>query len=292
MKTHFQAIGFSHSIRFFAALVMAAAMGIGNLQAYNDTNSDGSINTGRASIFTVLTNGDLTMSGSSSITGTTGVGDSGSANLSGSARINGNLIINKKGKYNHTGTSGVTGTVTTDQTTLDNAWADALSLAGAAGSEMATNNYTYTVNGNPGSVPLTNVNLSSSGQITLVGGLDQKIVLSLQNFTLDQHSTFTLQGTATTTFIINVAKTFSLDHGSTIALLGVPPANVLFNLKGDGKLSGGAQMSGILLASKGTVTLSGSSGGVGSGVTGKIIAKQVTMSDGANVKPITPVMNP
>jgi hypothetical protein len=286
MKKHFQQSIAKRSVRLFiSVLALAAAIGVSDLTAagYPDTNPDGSINTGNASIFSVLTHGDLNMSGSSSITGNAGVGDSGNANLSGSAHVNGNLTINNKGKYSHSGSSGVTGTVTTNQTSLDNGWADALSLSAAANMESVSPQY----------ASLTNVNLNNGGQMTIMGGPNQKIVLTLQNFMLDNSSTFTLQGTATTTFIINVAKNFSLDHASQISLLGVPPKNVLFNLAGDGKLNHGSQGSGILLAVNGKVSLAGNTGGtnpVGSQWTGRVIARQVELSDSSKV--VTPVTNP
>jgi hypothetical protein len=272
-------------------------MGVANLKGagYPDTNPDGSINTGNASIFTALTHGDLNMSGSSSVNGNAGVGDTGNANLSGSAHINGNLTINNKGKVQHSGSSGVTGTTTKNQTLLDNAWADAISLSNSANGETPTSNYTWTLNGSPKTGMLTgDVNLNNSANITITGGPNQKIVLSLQNFQLDNSSMFTLRGTATTTFIINVAKNFSLDHASQITLVGVPPANVLFNLKGDGKLNAGSQAAGIILAMNGKVTLAGNTGGkmpVSSQVTGRVIAKQVELSDGTSINPITPVTN-
>ena len=296
MKQHFQQPIAKRSGRLFiSVLAAAAAIGISNLTAagYPDTNPDGSVNTGSASQFLVLTHGDLSMSGSSSITGKVGVGDSGNVNLSGSAHINGSLTMNTKGKVNHSGSSGVNGTTTIDQGTLDTAWKDATNLANAARMEAATAN--YSVNGTHVTMQteLTNVNLNSGAQMTILGDPNQKIVLNLQNFQLDKSSTFTLQGTAMTTFIINVAGNFSLDHASQINLVGVPPANVLFNLKGDGKISGGAKASGIILALNGKVSLSGNTGGtnpVGSSVTnGQIIAKQVEMSDSTRV--VTSVTN-
>lgn len=297
MKQHFQQPIAKRSGRLFiSVLAAAAAIGVSNLTAagYPDRNPDGSINTGNASTFLVLTHGDLNLSGSSSITGKVGVGDSGNVNLSGSAHINGSLTMNTKGKVNQSGSSGVNGTTTIDQGTLDTAWMDATNLGSAAGMESATAN--YMVNGGmTGATIVSNVNLNNGAQMTITDLTPgDKVVLSLQNFQLDKSSTFTLQGTATTTFIINVAKNFSLDHASQITLLGVPSANVLFNLKGDGKINAGSHASGIILALNGKVTLSGNTGGTnptGSNVTnGQIIAKQVELSDSTRV--VTPVTNP
>lgn len=285
MRKQFHYLALIRGLQLFA-LALAVAIGTSSINAagYPDTNPDGSINTGNNNIFTVLTHGDLSLSGSSSITGDVGVGDSGNANLSGSAQVAGSLTINNKGKYTHSGSSGVTGTTTKNQTILDNAWADAISLSGAAQMEPVSPQY----------ASLTNVNLNNGGQMTIMGGPNQKIVLSLQNFQLDHSSTFTLQGTTTTTFIINVAQNFSLDNGSLIKLVGVPPANVLFNVLGGGsdvKINKGSQASGIILALNRKVSIAGHSpSGTGSQLTGRIIAQKVELSDSARV--VTPVTNP
>src|SRR5207237_4156139 len=56
----------------------------------------------------------------------------------------------------------------------------------------------------------TSVKLDGHENITITGAPGETVVLSLKNFILAGNSSFALQGTATTTFVINVNKKFSL----------------------------------------------------------------------------------
>jgi hypothetical protein len=101
------------------------------------------------------------------------------------------------------------------------------------------------------------------GQNTIISGEPgETVVLSLRNFVLSRDAIFTLEGTATTTFVINVTKRFSLSGNTQVNLVGVQWNNVLFNIQGAGgviSLSGNASLSGILIANGRTVRLSGNS---------------------------------
>jgi hypothetical protein len=68
MRRYLHDIVFTRTVLAFASVLVAAvAMNITDLKAagYPDRNPDGSINTGNASVFTVLTNGDFNTSDSS-----------------------------------------------------------------------------------------------------------------------------------------------------------------------------------------------------------------------------------
>lgn len=284
MKKYLHSIHVRQKVSLFASvLAAAAAVGLSDLQAYNDRNPDGSINTGNASIFTVLTNGDFQASDSSFVKGNVGVGDGGNFNESGSAQVMGDLYMNNTGHINISGGAGVSGQKKLNQTTfLNSAWADAMSLSNAAAAEMVTPAYSS----------LTNVNLNNGANITITGSANQKVVLSLQNFQLNNSSTFTLQGTATTTFIINVAKNFSLDNSSRIVLgPNVKVRNILFNvLNSDAQINHGSQVFGTILDVNHKVQVSDKDkNGIRSNVTGRVIAKQVELSGGGNV--VSPTTN-
>src|SRR5438046_6573207 len=86
----------------------------------------------------------------------------------------------------------------------------------------------------------------------------ETVVLSLKNFILRDNSSFTPQGTATTTFVINVDKKFSLSGNSHIDLAGLQWNQVLFNVVGTGQrvsLGGSSIFNGILMANDLTVRL-------------------------------------
>jgi hypothetical protein len=132
--------------------------------------------------------------------------------------------------------------------------------------------------------------------MAITGGPNQAVVLSLQNFVMSS-GTFTLQGTATTTFIINVKNQFSLNNAKILlanmtgtqiynganpdpGYTGVTPSNVLFNIRSKGiqiSLNQGTEMSGILLALGDKISLSGGK------VYGKAIGGQVNITSGGQV---------
>jgi hypothetical protein len=143
----------------------------------------------------------------------------------------------------------------------------------------------------------SNINITNASQsMSITGGPNQAVVLSLQNFVMSS-GTFTLQGTATTTFIINIKNQFSLNNAKILlanmtgtqiynganpdpGYTGVTPSNVLFNIRSKGiqiSLNQGTQMSGILLALGDKISLSGGK------VYGKAIGGQVNITSGGQV---------
>ena len=273
MAMHYKRLSLSLSI---AAVVLA----IFNAGAATDVLPGGAINVGSADYFTVLAKGDAgftdnTITGPSFVTGNYGVGGQGTFTMS-DGHLDGNVVMHHGGSPKLSGPAKINGSVSNNDAQLNQALADAQALSDAAAMEAVT----------PAYASLTNVNITNPSQnITITGGANQKVVLSLQNFAIS-NGTFTLQGTATTSFIINVAKNFSLNNGS-ITLAGVPPRNVLFNILGKGdqvSLNQGTQLPGILLALNRKVDLSGGH------VTGKVIANQVVITSGGSV--VSPSTNP
>jgi hypothetical protein len=259
-----------------AVLGLCLAVGAGAASAYEDTLSDGEINLGAASPFTVLTSSSDVIRGGSTVQGTVGI-QSGSFNLSGGSTVTGDLVYDSGVMRNISGGSIVRGRTYQDNTTIDNALSDAQMLSDAAFAEAVTARY----------ATLTSVNLNHSS-LTITGGADEKIVLRLTDFVLTNNSIFTLSGTATTAFIVNVTNNFSLSSNSSISLLNVPASNVLFNILGTGStvvLRGGSTMSGTLLALHRKVRIRGRS----HFENGRVIANQVNMSRHANL--LTPTRN-
>jgi hypothetical protein len=119
----------------------------------------------------------------------------------------------------------------------------------------------------------TSVNIRGHQNITITGAPGETVVLSLKNFILKGNSSFTLEGTATTTFIINVSKKFSLKGNSHIDLVGLQWNQVLFNIVGTGDkvvLKGNSSFDGILMANNRTIEVKGHAT-----VEGEIIANRL-----------------
>ena len=239
--------------------------------SYPDTLPGGAINFGAASPFTLLTSSNDTISGNSNITGNVGI-QSGIFSLAKNSNIIGNLFYHTGVTRNISG--HVSGTTSLDNAAIDNAFSDLQMLSDTAFAEPVTPRYST----------LTMVNLNG-GSLSITGGANEKVVLSLTSFVLVS-SNFTLSGTTTTSFIINVTGNFSVTNNSNIILSGVPVANVLFNIRGTGSVvtMGNSNISGNLLALNRTVTISGNTN-----VTGKVIASQVNISGNTNI--VSPTRN-
>jgi ABC-type transporter MlaC component len=195
----------------------------------------------------------ISMSGSSSIRGTvanTGVANAGNVNMSGSSLINGILSLNTAGHLNKSGTSRVAGGVQQNTSTdgvLDQAVADALAASQSAASLPATIT-------SPTSVTISN----PSQNKTITGGTGTNVL----------H--ITLSAPHGGSFIMNVSGSFALSGASRIVLAGgITPSDVLYNFVGSGgsvAMSGGASVTGILLAPQRGIALSN---GI---VTGEVIS--------------------
>ena len=272
---------------FFASVVFCA-LGASSARATcspicDDTNPDGSIKVtnmnGSFSLFTVLTSGDLndtnnTFTGPSLLSGNIGIGGHGSFSVS-DGTIDGDIYLNSFGSVTFSGPAHFTAghSVKHNQdSTLNNALAGALYLSQQAAMETSTNN--YTVNGI--SQVLTTVNTGNS--ITLDPTSSGKVVLNLQDFVMTS-GTFTLEGTAMNTYIINVSRNFSLNNSKIVldSSMGLVASHVLFNILGTGSqvsLQQGTSMQGILLAYDRKVDLSGGK------VFGRIVAEQLAITSG------------
>lgn len=275
-------------------VVVLATFGATAALAYNDTNADGSINFGSANLFTALTSGDLNdtnnqFTGPSLITGNVGIGGKGNFSMS-DGTINGDFYMNDYGTLTTSGPANITGHKhglhldgISQQTTLNNALSDAMSLSSAAAAEANTSNYnvtagSFTQGGNVNiSNPNANITISDKNPF---GG--SKIVLSINNFVLS-NGTFTLSGTAATTYIVNVSGQFNINNSTVIATGGLLASHILFNFTGTQQSAGtitmqqGTTLTGTLLAANRQVDLSGGK------VYGKVIAEQLTITSGGQV---------
>ena len=266
---------------------------------YSVYNGDGSINTGNFSLFTVLTSSDLndynnTETGPSIITGNVGIGGHGNFSMS-DGQLNGDLYMNNYGTLSVSGPARISGRKRgfrtdqgedgTDQTaTLNSALADADALeAAAAALPNSTAGVQYKVT--QGSfMQGQSVNITNPAQnITIAdqnpaGG--NKIVLSINNFVLS-NGTFTLQGTAATTYVLNITGQFNINNSTVIATGGLLASHILFNFYSSNTttitMQQGTSLTGILLADGRNVDLSGGK------VFGKVVASQLTLTSGGQV---------
>ena len=129
--------------------------------------------------------------------------------------------------------------------------------------------------------PSTSVKLLGNHAITITGAPGETVVLSLKNFILRDNSSFTLQGTATTTFVINVNKKFSLSGNSHIDLAGLQWNQVLFNVVGTGQrvsLGGSSVFNGILMANDRTIKMKADAT-----VSGELIANRLKIRGSTRV---------
>jgi hypothetical protein len=263
-------------------------------QAYDTFNLDGSINIGQTNQFSALAYGDLTsydnnITGPSVVTGNVGIGGHGNFSMS-DGLINGDIYMNNYGTFSISGPAQITGhrrgrpanwTTTgfdgTDQTsTLNGALADAVSLSNAAAGLSSTSNYSVTLGTFNGNTVNTGNSITIKDSNPFGGS---HVVLNLQDFVMTG-GTFTLQGTAATSYVINVSRNFSLNNSSIVLSGGLLASHVLFNVKGTGgqvSLNQGTSMQGVLLAWQRKIDLSGGK------VYGKAIGNQVVITSGGQV---------
>lgn len=216
------------------------------------------------------------LSDNATIQGDVGVAGSGTICLADNATIEGDLYYRSNGAVKILDSATITGTTYNDRDAeLDNGVNEAESASDAAFALAPTSSREWIV-------------LSKFQSATLSGAPGETVVLKLQDFMLSNHATLTLEGTATTTFVINVKNGFSLSNNAQIVLSGgLQWDDVLFNVRGkngDVSLTGNAFFQGILMANRRTVSLNGHAT-----VTGEIIANQVTLAGNSSVihPPIT-----
>jgi hypothetical protein len=219
------------------------------------------------------------MSGSSMINGDVGVGGNGNLNMSGSATIFGDVWQHTGGTYTTYSPGAIHGSRFQDaahDSVLNQGAIDALNADTQA----------WNLPVSPAYAGLTNIQTGSNYTLTAT---DDCTVLKLQNFKISGGATFTLSGTATQHFIINVSNTFSLTGGAKIVLSGgVTFDNVLFNVHSSGadvSISSSSTFNGILLAAQRKVALSGSEV-----ANGEIIANKLTLSGSSKIN-LPPVVS-
>jgi len=274
----------------------------------SDTCLDGSINVGRANLFTALSSGamnlkDNTVTGPSLIQGNVGIGGIGSGNFSMSdGKLFGDIYIRYGGKVTFSGPSqhynaagdpynikngegvyyGNSSHTSDVDMKLQGALDDAYNLSSAASMELSSMQGSlpgqYSVTGGYNFNGST-VNTNKSFSIT-DNGASQKIVLNLKDLVMTG-GTFTLNGTATTTYIVNVRSNFSLTGSAKIVLSGgLQASHVLFNVVNSGSqvsLTQGSSLTGILFAAQRKVDLSGGK------VFGKVIGAQINVTSGGQI---------
>jgi hypothetical protein len=182
------------------------------------------------------------------IDGDLGLAGNGNFLMGGHAIINGDVYDRSNGTVLTFQNAFITGSIFHDQNALlDNGVNEAIAASAHAFSLTANR-------------PNTSVKLLGNHALTITGAPGETVVLGLKNFILRDNSSFTLQGTATTTFVINVNKKFSLSGNSHIDLVGVQWEQVLFNVVGTGQrvsLGGSSVFNGILMANDRTIKMKG-----------------------------------
>jgi cytoskeletal protein CcmA (bactofilin family) len=211
-------------------------------------------------------------SGTTDIYGDVGIAGDGNITMSGGATIHGDLYYYSTGTLKKNGNAMVTGATYHDaahNTDLNRGVQEAMDTAAAAFALPATR-------------PQMSINLGDHQNLTLTGAPGETVVLQLSNFSLSASATLTLQGSATTNFVLNVSNQFSLTGGSKIVLSGgVAWDCVLFNVVNTGsdvKVSGQSILNGVLMANKRTVELS-----AGALVNGEVVANQIKMSGSSEI---------
>lgn len=285
-----------------ALISSAVAAPSGRAATLGDTNADNSINVGSASLFTVLARGDLNsyddnITGPSMVTGNVGIG--GKANFAMSdGVINGDFYMNDYGTFSKSGPATINGTLRgknfnngtgSQQLILNSAVGDVSDMTTSSGGpglaywaaqENRTYNYTF---GGTQATPSNYLSTVNTGKSMTVADSNpfggSKIVLNLQDFVMTSGK-FTLQGSAMTTYIINVSRNFSLNNSSVVLSGGLLASHVLFNVMGSGSqvsLNQGTSLHGIMLAYNRKLDLSGGK------IYGRAIANQVVITSGGQV---------
>ena len=203
------------------------------------------------------------------IDGDLGLAGNGKFLMGGNATVNGDVYDRSNGAVLTFQNSVITGSIFHNQDALlDNGVNEALAASAHA--------FSLTPNRSNRSVKL-----GGSENMTITGAPGETVVLSLKNFILGGNSSFTLQGTATTTFIINVNKKFSLKGNSHIDLAGLQWNQVLFNVVGTGErvsLGGSSIFNGILMANDRTIRLKRNAT-----VSGELIANHLKLRGSSRV---------
>lgn len=268
---------FSRNRCLLVAIAAACLLGAANAQANLLTSYPPMGDLLRWAAFSLgggVTSTDVALTGTTDIYGDVGVAGSGNITMTGDATIHGNLYYRSNGTLKMSGNSVITGSrIHNQDSVLDNGVTEAIN----------TSNYYNSLPANyPGyTTGSTSINITGKTNLTLTGAPGQTVVLKLQDFNITS-GTLTLQGTASTNFVLNISRQFSMsDHSQIILSGGVTWDNVLFNIRGTGStvtMSGQSTLRGVLMANNRTVDMSG-----GSLVLGSVIADKIKLSGGAQI---------
>jgi len=203
------------------------------------------------------------------IDGDVALAGAGNLLIAGRATFGGDVYCRSNGMVFTIDYAVIIGSIFDDQEAL---------LDNSVNEALAASDYAFSLTPNRSNA---SVKLRGHQNITITGAPGETVVLSLKNFILKGNSSFTLQGTATTTFIINVSKKFSLKGNSHIDLVGLQWNQVLFNVVGTGRkvsLGGDSIFAGILMANNRTIELKGEAT-----VSGELIANRLKLRGSSRV---------
>jgi hypothetical protein len=218
--------------------------------------------------------------GTTDIYGDVGVAGNGNITMTGNSTIHGSLYWMRPGTLTMKGGAQITGTRHHDASS-DSQLANGVTEANNTSDHAATFASSFAYSGI----------MSITSSRTLTAQHDRpgnSTVLNLTDLVLGSQSTLTLVGSKTDVFIINVSRNFSLGSQAKIVLSGgLAWDDVLFNVRGKGNaINLGAQslLNGIPMGNQRTVNMEG-----GATVKGEVIANQLVMVGGSQITrpPIT-----
>ena len=184
--------------------------------------------------------------GPTSIEGDIGLAGLGKFLIAGRAIVSGDIYVPANGHVLVLDPAMVNGSIFPDQDALlDNGVNEALAAAAAAAG-LTPNRSNNTIR------------LHGAQNVTITGAPGETVVLDLKNFALRGDSSFTLAGTATTNFVINISRRFALRGRSHIDLAGLQWNQVLFNVISNGQraiIGGSSVFNGILMANNRTIEI-------------------------------------
>jgi choice-of-anchor A domain-containing protein len=199
-----------------------------------------------------------------------GAAGNGNLTLSGNATINGDVYYKSAGTLIVGSGATISGSRFNNQNPLLKNGVDEASAASDAAAAFAATR------------PADGVVLSDAESLSFSGAPGETVVLNLKCFKMSENSTFTLNGAANTTYIINVRQTFSLaGHANIVLSGGLDWNDVLFNVRGKGDdvlLSRDSSFQGVLMANKRTVRVRDNAS-----VRGEIIADSVQLQGSSQV---------
>jgi choice-of-anchor A domain-containing protein len=202
----------------------------------------------RWGIFTLGDGGETNLVGVDGVVqGDLGVAKNGDLTLSGNAMVNGDVYYKSNSTVRVDRDATITGSGFDNQNPLLNSGVDEARAVSDAAAAFASTR------------ALEEVNLSGAESLSFTGTPGETVVLNLRCFKMGGNSTFTLDGAANTTYIINVKKQFSLaGHANIVLTGGLDWNDVLFNVRGKGDdilLSRESSFQGVLMANKRSVRL-------------------------------------